>query len=384
MHFSFSSVYMAIITSNLVLVLLVICFRSRKIMASAGYRLLLLFMGCTIFRFLFPIELTFSRNILLPKALSFAITWVRHPLFEISHYKFRLWPFLHLIWLVGFIIQLSRYIRRCKETHYKILACSLDVTNQEPYQSVVDALCKMKKKENCFRVYEVTGIQIPMLYGISSPVILVPENWDIPQQSLFLALSHEIAHHYNHDILIKHLVNILAAIYWWNPFCRTLIYQTSLILEMRVDHAIVGNSKQTIITYMNSLLTIMERIDETVPCPIPDALTISFSRMNQSELKHRFHMMTTDIGWKKYLIKIAMVILIFGIFIFSYMYTFEAHYISPSEEEYTIEPSSADIYAIQNEDGSYDIFFGSLLIDHVESLEYYSEDIPIYTNEKEK
>lgn len=384
MHYSFSSVYMAIITSNLVLILLVLCFRNKKIMASAGYRLLLLFLGCSFVRFLFPIEMPFSKNILMPESISAVVSWVPHTLFTVNGFRISIWTFLHIVWFVGFIIQLVRYIILCKKTDYNILSSSLDVSDTEPYKTVLDEVCQLNNKENCFQILEVAGIQTPMLYGISSPAILVPENWNISRQDLYLAFSHEILHHYNHDLVIIQLVNILAVIYWWNPFCRILVKQTGEILEMRVDYNITGTSRHTIIAYTNCLLAIEEQIDRTLPCPVSDSLSISFTKMNESELKDRFHMMTLDIGRIKYFIKIALAVLVFGLFISSYLYTFESHYISPEHEETTIDPlSSGDTFAIQKEDDTYDIFYGDIFVENVDSLDYYP-GIPIYTEEKEQ
>lgn len=381
MHYSFSSVYMAIIASNVLLILLTLCFRNKKIMVNAGYKMLLVFVYCTLLRFLFPFELPFSRNVLLPESLSFVVSRVHLPLFIVSNFYFSIWILLLVIWTIGFFIQLAKHIKISKKFKYDILSSSLNITENEPYHSLVEQICKEKGKRNRFEIFEVTEIAVPMLYGVFSPKILIPAEWEVTSEYLYYVLTHEISHHFHHDLVIKNLVNLLAMVYWWNPFCHLLVRQTTIILEMRIDDKITQSDAQTTAEYLHCLIEIAEKAVASNQEIIPDTLTISFSD-NTKELTKRFVMLTESGKQKHHSWNIALAILMFGIYILSYLYIFEAHYISPEKEFTSIDLIESNTYAIQNENGSYDIYYDNYFLETVDSLEYYL-GIPIYTKEKE-
>lgn len=381
MQYSFSSVYMAIIASNVLLVLLTLSFRNKKIMVNAGHKILLFFVYCTLLRFLFPFELPISRNVLLPESVSFVVSWARHPLLKTSSFSFSIWTLMMIIWLIGFLIQLVKHLKSREVCNYNILSSALDFTDREPYHSLVEDICRKKGKRNCFEVLEVSGITVPMLYGVFSPKILIPTNWNVSQEHLRYALTHEIAHHFHHDLVTKNIINIFAMIYWWNPFSHLLVKQTDTILEMRVDDTITKSDRETITGYLYCLIEIAEQAAETNQKLIPDTLSVSLSD-NTSELTKRFEMLMGAGEKKHHSWNIALVVLTFVIYVLSYAYTFEAHYMPDETLAEIIEQTDDNIHAIQNNDGTYDIYFGTLFVENVDSLEYYP-GIPIYTEEKE-
>lgn len=80
--------------------------------------------------------------------------------------------------------------------------------------------------------------------------------------------------------------------------------------------------------------------------------------------------------------KIALLTLMILLFVGSYMVTFEAHYMSSEDAVGTIEVTAENTYAIEKEDGIYDVYFNDMLIETTDSLKYYGPRIPTYT-EKE-
>lgn len=380
-NYSFSSIYMAFFASNLLIIILALCFKSIKLTVNVGYKLLLLFVYCTLLRFIFPIELPLSTNILMCKSFSYIISRIRHPLFTIAGFQCTIWTILLAIWIIGFLIQFIKFIFIRKRARSMIFSSCLDITETEPYQTVLSKVYKEQGKHTHFRILEVYGITSPMLYGAFKPHILVPVNWDVSETELWYIISHEVSHHYHHDLLTKNLIHFLCIIYWWNPCCHLLRQQADLILEMRIDNNVTKSDCKAISDYLQCLINIATYKVKMQENCIANSLTLSFAKIDETEM--RFEMLTQSHKPKKLIWNIALVVLVFGIYILSYVFIFEAHYISPQTEESTIEPTAETTYAIQNEDGTYSIYYNDILIETTDSLEYYSSEIPIYIKEKE-
>ena len=66
MYFSFSSVLMTLLASNLLLIPISLLFRNEKLLAEIGYKVMTVFCIVTLVRLLFPCELHFKKTVILP------------------------------------------------------------------------------------------------------------------------------------------------------------------------------------------------------------------------------------------------------------------------------------------------------------------------------
>lgn len=387
MHFSFSTVYMAIIASNVLLILLTFCFRSKKLMVNIGYRLLAIFSVITLIRFLLPIELTVTRTILLPAWISSWLSLVRHGLFYIGEFKVSLWAILLTIWLLGFGLKLVLYIRKYLRTRYHILSHMWDVTGKERYQSILTQVCREQKKPNSFVITEVAGLKVPMLFGMFKPHILLPKEHSLSDTDLYYIFAHEASHHFHHDLVTKFIIRLICMIYWWNPFCNILAKQTDTILEMRIDDVITVSDAHTIKGYLECLTLLTEQVAEDSPVSEEVCMPLlpSHSKRDKKEkdgdITKRFEMLVAYSAKKNHFVNLALLLVVVAIYVSSYAFILEAHYALPDVAETTMAPSEVGIYAIQKEDNTYDIYYGDTLMENTDSLELYP-GIPIYT-EKE-
>lgn len=383
MDYTFSTVYMAIIASNILLILLTIVFRSKKIMINTGYRLLAIFVIMTLIRFLLPFEMPFTKTIALPEWISFVVTWIRHIWFSIGSVDITVWLFLQIVWILGFVVKLALYIKVQFKDRYYILSHMWDVTHAEPYQSILEEICKERNRKNVFGVAEVAGLKIPLLYGIVKPYILLPKDHHIPEKDLYYIFAHEASHHFHHDLITKFLVRLIDMVYWCNPFCRILTKQTDMILEMRIDDVITDLKEQHIKNYLNCLIDLKERATE--PDPVSHIASMPlFSSENDdqsNDLEKRFEMLIASNQKKKQSLNIIMLLLVIGIYLSSYAYIFEAYYANHENLGNSFAPTTDAFYAIQKEDNTYDIYYGEIFLENTSSLEYH-EGIKIYT-EKE-
>uniref|UniRef100_UPI004055A321 M56 family metallopeptidase n=1 Tax=Acetatifactor sp. TaxID=1872090 RepID=UPI004055A321 len=382
LNYSFATVYMAIIASNILLILITLLFRNTKIMVNAGYKLLALFIGLTALRFALPIEFPFTKTIFLTdwKLVSQLISHVRYPLWKISDFEISAWTFLQIIWLIGFIINLVRYIREHAKARYFILANSLDATVREPYASLMKQICNERSCRNRFRILTVTGIEKPMLYGVIKPCILIPEHMELSQNNLYYSLVHEAAHHFHHDLLIKKLIKIITMVYWWNPVCYTLIRRVDTILEMRIDDVVTASGEDAITKYLHTLLAIGEQATEQ--SALSKSVTMALLPEEDDELTQRFLMLLPSKQKKKLAINVLLFVGVIGIYVVSHLFIFEAYYTPPNVAEETIGQTADIMYAILNENGTYDIYYKGIYTETTDSLEYFDSSIPVYT-EKE-
>lgn len=379
MQFSFSTLYMAIIASNVLLILLTLCFYNNKILVNAGYRLLALFVSFTLIRFLLPFEFPFAQTIYFPEWLSWAIMWVRHPLFYIAEYEITLWTGLQCIWFAGFMVKLVQYIREQRKSRYEILSRSLDVTDKEPYQRLLTQVCAEKNKKNVFQVWTVSGINAPLLYGIRKPCILLPDTLQVSEEDLYYVFAHEVSHHFHHDMITKVFIRIVDMIYWWNPFCRILVRQTDTILEMRIDNTITLSDTHTITNYLGCLLQLTEQAAED--SIVSDAVTIPLLSATDGEMEQRFEMLVASSEKKKRSLNLALLLFVLCIYVLSYAFILEAYYTPPEIEEATMDVTEDAFYAILKEDNSYDIYYNGIFLENTDTLEYHT-GIQVYT-EKE-
>lgn len=386
---SLSTVMMAILTTNAFMILMTLCLVNEKFLVRVGHRLLAFFVAFTSLRFVLPIELPFTITLKLPMVLSQVITKCHDRLFLLNGQSISLWQIFKNIWLVGFIVGMIAHIITYYYSSRHIVLYGKELTNTDPYQKILTRICQNKNKKNCFRIIELPGLDVPALFGILHPRILIPSNFKVTEKQLTYILRHEATHHFNHDILLKNIIKIITLAYWWDIFSWLLRRQTDVILEMRIDDSLTMADASITQEYMQCLINISERASGKKL--LPGNLTIGILPSGYKDLKRRFQLMMnnqnkTKNRWTIHLLGIGLIL-----YFSSYAIVLEA-YLPPSEfvpqdlatfEEYAPSdlffPSSDNSYFIANEDGTYDYYINGNCLETVDSLDYYSDNIPVYT-----
>ncbi len=326
-----------------------------------------------------PFEFVFTKTIALPEWISKIISVAYLSLFNIAGVKVSLWTCLQVVWFVGIVISFIKYVKHCQYVNYTILAHSLDISDDMHYQAILTRVCQERRRKNSFKIYRVSCISSPMLYGFIKPRILIPNNLQLSDEELYFTFAHETAHYFHRDIWIKNIVKIISIVYWWNPLCNTLVHQTGAILEMRVDDTITSDDKSTL-AYLKCLLYLRQiGADKSES---QDTLSIGFVTLDETVLTKRFEMLINARNKKNRFLTITLSILATVLLLTSYLFIFEVHYIPSEVQETTNSITTASGYAVLKEDGTYDVYYGDIFLENTDSLEYYSSDIPIYT-EKE-
>lgn len=379
-----STVTIAIVTTNLFLIILTLFLVNEELMVHAGYKLLALFAVFTALRLVLPIELPFTKTVRLPIFLSYVMVLLQHHILSVNGYPVSLWNILKWIWFAGTIFGLIRYVISYFKSYRHIVLCGKDLTHTEPYNIITNNICGEIHRRNRFRVIEMPEIDSPMLFGALSPRILIPSDYDMPDESMYYILKHEITHHFNHDLLLKHAIKFITIAYWWNPFSILLNYYTDVILEMRIDSNITSSDSLRTAKYMKCLIDASAQAAEKAS--VPNQITMGFLPIGRKDLHRRFYMLRNNQIKRNISLNLFLFLTVFSIYLLSYMFIWEGYLhpndylpLFPVEYDHLLSPTSDTGFFIQNDDGTYDLYLDNKYIETTDSLEYYSDDIPVYT-----
>lgn len=83
------------------------------------------------------------------------------------------------------------------------------------------------------------GIPAPVLAGLRHSRILLPEGGMRPD-ALRFALRHELCHHQNGDLMLKHLLLLISALHWYSPAAHLLRLSFAGACEQSCDEAVTA------------------------------------------------------------------------------------------------------------------------------------------------
>ena len=95
-------------------------------------------------------------------------------------------------------------------------------------------------------VYINDNLTSPISYGIFSPKIVLQSFILEDDKLLDHVLTHELVHIKNHHILFNHIINLLACLYWFNPFFWLSLKKIDQDIEINCDKEVIGRLGDTI------------------------------------------------------------------------------------------------------------------------------------------
>lgn len=378
MEFSLSTMIMAFLSSNIIIIFTAICFCNRNLLVSVGYRMFAVLLGITFLRFILPVQFPFTANIVLPHTLSQIVASIWHTRFWVGSLGFSIWSVFEIIWIIGILIRLVVFLTKQISFHHKVVWKSRNLTEDERYSRFLDEICG--DRPNPFWVFELNGLEVPILYGIRHPRILIPAGLEIPDKELRYLLSHETTHHYHHDLITKLGLNLLTIVYWWNPACYVLRAQLDAVLEMRVDNRVAGNTFDSQFGYLNCLVYVAEfdinrRVKRIKP---PENSIALFNLRRYNSLTNRFNIIGEKPNRYARPLHIAALAATVTLYLLSYAFIFEARYVGREKGVVARDTSSTGFYAVLNEGNAYDVYYGNYLIETVDTLDNYYARIAVY------
>lgn len=128
-----------------------------------------------------------------------------------------------------------------------------------------NTLCKKKIREFGLKrkveIYINNNFKTPLTFGILRPKIILQDHILADEELLDHVLIHELMHIKKFHILLNHLVNIVACIYWYNPLLWLSLKYIDQDIEINCDKLVVQQLGDTIKNrkeYCMSMLKLLE------------------------------------------------------------------------------------------------------------------------------
>ena len=129
-----------------------------------------------------------------------------------------------------------------------------------------NTLCEKKISEfglkRKVRIYINNNFKTPLTFGILRPKIILQDHILADEELLDHVLIHELIHIKKFHILLNHLVNIVACLYWYNPLLWLSLKYIDQDIEINCDKLVVQQLGDTIKNrkeYCISMLKLVER-----------------------------------------------------------------------------------------------------------------------------
>ena len=129
-----------------------------------------------------------------------------------------------------------------------------------------NSLCKVKIREFGLKrkveIYINNNLKTPLTFGILKPKIILQDHILADEKLLDHVLIHELMHIKKFHILLNHLVNIVACLYWYNPILWLSLKYIDQDIEINCDKLVVQQLGDTIKNrkeYCISMLKLVER-----------------------------------------------------------------------------------------------------------------------------
>ena len=121
----------------------------------------------------------------------------------------------------------------------------------------------------------------PMLVGIFSPVIVLPNN-EYTATQLEMIIRHELTHLKRNDILYKFILHLVSCVYWFNPLTACMARLAGKDIEISCDEDIVKTGdKQFKAEYAQTIIRVISMQNNKL------ILATNFSQ-NAKTVKERF------------------------------------------------------------------------------------------------
>lgn len=128
-----------------------------------------------------------------------------------------------------------------------------------------NTLCKEKISEFGLKrkveIYINNNLKTPLTFGILKPKIILQDHILADEKLLDHVLIHELMHIKKFHILLNHLVNIVACLYWYNPILWLSLKYIDQDIEINCDKLVVQQLGDTIKNrkeYCMSMLKLLE------------------------------------------------------------------------------------------------------------------------------
>ena len=347
MHITFFSVWMTVLWSSiLILIFYVLRTKYQLIDICSVSGVIVLYLFCMM-RMVIPVEFSWTKVLFggtLYNKIYYFFCIERNIGNDIS-----VFDMLRFIWYLGAFLILPHYvIQYVKVARY---FGDMPVQRNSKAAQIADEIWNGTKKPD---ILQTAAVKTPCCFGILRKKIIIPDKLYTEEQLRFILL-HECSHLKNNDILVKNLINILCAFYWWNPCVYLLKKDLSQSLEIRCDlTAVMELDYQLKSDY---LAVVLNEYKDSLKAANSTGLRYD----NPKLLLERFQLVAKE---KCILVRKGIIlawIISICLLLISYSFIFQTKYEAPKEdietEQEAYEVNTSNSYLIKNEDGTYFLHF---------------------------
>lgn len=324
-----------------------------------------------MFRYLMPFEFPFTISVPITKIWPHIYLSLRHPIFTFSGMSVHLYQILFVIWIVGSASLLLRLFFKYLCLNKKILQLH---EQTDPFViSVLDSINRKYQHSRHIRLVISDNINTaPYITGIFKPTIVLPNiKWN--RQELSFILGHELTHFYNYHLQIKIMCEIIAVLYFWNPFVYMLKWQVFRLLELETDSVFTAPlDEEKRLAYAECMLNIAR--SQYAPL----RFGTSFAPCSESALSQRIQILLGS-GRKKKIFPVHLfTAFITLVCILNFMFVFESANLPQEIEATTMRMNKENTFLVPTEDG-YDIYYEGEYLTSVSQI--FDSSIPIHETE---
>lgn len=157
------------------------------------------------------------------------------------------------LWVLGALFLLILKAAQYKN-FIRYIKAGARVIKEEEITGLFKSVCEEMGVRRNIPLYRCKLIKSPMLIGLFSPAIILPEA-PMPSGSLSYVFKHELTHLKHWDIWYKWLVQLMVCVHWFNPLAYKISKQINSLCEFACDESISrGLDRTGKMEYGNTLI----------------------------------------------------------------------------------------------------------------------------------
>lgn len=381
MRYIFTTLIFIMVLCIITLMIISLILKINPYLIKTRISLILICLGLISIRMFLPFDFPFVHPIEIHNILPDIFLFLYNPLITIRHYDLSLFDLFNVLWAVGsaiFIIRACfRYILTGRAIH------NLSRPAHKRIYQIIDRILESYKRPISFSVVLMDEITSPMVFGIFKPYIVLPQGI-VNDDELYYILSHEIAHYYHGDLLIKLTLEAMQAIYWWNPLFYFIRVEINKLLEINTDIEVTKlfDERKTI-SYLQCLLKAAKFREKQ-----KDSRFISaFNGYSTTSIAKRVHIILDNFHTGKrhnFVNHLTVTFLLILTLVMPNLFTIVSVAEKPEfiqESYFEINPKNS--FCIQMENGTFDLYVEYAFIINLSSIDFIDEPIPVYSSLKE-
>lgn len=140
--------------------------------------------------------------------------------------------FLAVVWLVGFLVELVRYMLQQK---VRRVEKNISMPAGAYWREAVGRVRERLQVTEEIPVYELPGCKCPFISGFIKCCIFIPKNVE-DEEEMEIILEHELYHYVKKDLHLKKFCAWIVRVQWFNPLERRLVRQVDVWGDSRCDY----------------------------------------------------------------------------------------------------------------------------------------------------